>query len=106
MIGRWKQSTVLACGGMPDHIGQPPVLATGTRPTSMPIRMRKLIGAIALLLLLTIWVLLGMAFAQLPLFSENRMLAGVYYVAVGLGWVLPAMPLVRWMARTDRPPGK
>lgn len=70
----------------------------------MPIRTRKLIGAIALLLLLTVWVLLGMGFAQMPLFTENRLLAALYYVVVGLGWVLPAMPLVRWMARPDPSP--
>jgi hypothetical protein len=70
----------------------------------MPIRTRKLMGAVALLVLLFIWVLLGMAFAQMPLFAENRLLAGLYYVVVGLGWVLPAMPIVRWMARADPSP--
>jgi hypothetical protein len=47
---------------------------------SMPIRLRKLIGAVLLLV------------------------AVIYYVAVGLGWVLPAMPLVRWMSRPDATP--
>jgi len=67
----------------------------------MPVRTRKLIGAVALLVLLVVWVLLGMAFAQMPPFAENRLLAAFYYVVVGLGWVLPAMPIVRWMARPD-----
>ena len=67
----------------------------------MPIRTRKLIGTVALLVLLLVWILLGMAFAQMPLIVENRLLAAAYYVVVGLGWVLPAMPIVRWMARPD-----
>jgi hypothetical protein len=25
----------------------------------------------------------------------------IYYVVAGLGWVLPAMPLIRWMSRPD-----
>jgi len=25
----------------------------------------------------------------------------LYYVVAGLGWVLPAMPLIRWMSRAD-----
>jgi hypothetical protein len=67
----------------------------------MPIRTRKLIGAVALLILLIVWVLLGMALAQMPLFAERPLLAAIYYVVVGLGWVLPAMPIVRWMSRPD-----
>lgn len=68
----------------------------------MPIRTRKLIGAVLLLVLLVVWVLLGMVFAQNPVMAENRLLAAMYYVVVGLGWVLPAMPIIRWMVRPDR----
>ena len=68
----------------------------------MPIRTRKLIGAVLLLVLLVVWVLIGMVFAQNPVMAENRLLAAVYYVVVGLGWVLPAMPIIRWMVRPDR----
>ena len=67
----------------------------------MPIRTRKLIGAVLLLVLLVVWVLLGMVFAQNPVMAENRLLAAMYYVIVGLGWVLPAMPIIRWMVRPD-----
>jgi hypothetical protein len=70
----------------------------------MPIRSRKLLGAVVLLILVVVWVLLGMAFAQMPLFADNRLLAVAYYVVVGLGWVLPAMPIIRWMARPDIAP--
>jgi hypothetical protein len=68
----------------------------------MPIRVRKLVGAVALLLLVIVWALVAMALAQTPLIHENRLLATLYYVVAGLGWVLPAMPLVRWMSRPDR----
>lgn len=68
----------------------------------MSIRTRKLIGAVLLLVLLVVWVLLGMVFAQNPQMAENRLLAALYYLVVGLGWVLPAMPIVRWMVRPDR----
>jgi hypothetical protein len=67
----------------------------------MPIRVRKLIGAFALLVLVTVWALLSMAFAQYALLQDNRLLAGLYYIVAGLGWVLPAMPLIRWMSRPD-----
>jgi len=71
----------------------------------MPIRLRKLIGAIALLALVTVWALLAMAVAQFPAIKDNGVLEVLYYVVAGLGWVLPAMPLISWMLRPDRPKG-
>jgi hypothetical protein len=69
----------------------------------MPIRLRKLIGAFALLALVTVWALLAMALAQFPALSTNRIVEALYYLVAGLGWVLPAMPLIRWMSRPDPP---
>jgi Protein of unknown function (DUF2842) len=68
---------------------------------AMPIRLRKLIGAVALLALVIVWALLAMALAQSVLTSTSGIAAVIYYVVAGLAWVLPAMPLVRWMSRTD-----
>jgi Protein of unknown function (DUF2842) len=68
----------------------------------MTIRVRKFIGTILLLALVAVWSLLAMALAQFLLASANGWIAALYYVVVGLGWVLPAMPLVSWMSRPDR----
>jgi hypothetical protein len=68
----------------------------------MPIRLRKLIGTVALLVLVVVWALLAMALAQSPTIRDNTALSIAYYVIAGIGWVLPAMPLVSWMARPDR----
>ncbi len=65
----------------------------------MPIRLRKLIGAVALIVLVMAWALVAMALAQSPAIKANGFVEVVYYVVAGLGWVLPAMPLVRWMQR-------
>jgi len=67
----------------------------------MSMRSRKLIGAFALLALVTVWSLVAMALAQSVLTNINGLVATIYYVVAGLGWVLPAMLLVRWMARPD-----
>ena len=69
----------------------------------MSIRIRKLIGTVALLLLATVWALLAMALAQSVLTDINGFVAAIFYVVAGLGWVLPAMPIVSWMARPDMP---
>jgi Protein of unknown function (DUF2842) len=66
----------------------------------MPIRIRKLLGAIALIVLVLVWTLAAMAVAQLPAVKVNGLVETIYYVLAGLGWVLPAMPLVRWMSRS------
>ena len=64
----------------------------------MSIRIRKLIGAVALMLLVTVWALIAMAIAQFPPIFTNWWIAAIYYVVAGMGWILPAMPLIRWMS--------
>ena len=69
----------------------------------MSIRARKFVGTIALLVLVAVWGLLAMALAQSVLTDINGFVAALYYIVAGLGWVLPAMPLISWMARPDNP---
>jgi Protein of unknown function (DUF2842) len=64
----------------------------------MPIRLRKFIGAVALFVLVIVWALVAMALAQAPAIHDNTFASIAYYVVAGMGWVLPAMPLVRWMS--------
>ena len=68
----------------------------------MHIRTRKLIGTVGLLVLVTAWALLAMAFAQFALRGQSGLVLILFYAVAGLGWVLPAMPLVAWMQRPDR----
>ena len=63
----------------------------------MSIRTRKLIGAVLLLLLVAVWALLAMAFAQFAFSSPNAISAWIFYVVAGMGWIFPAMPLIKWM---------
>ena len=67
----------------------------------MSIRTRKFLGAILLILLAAVWSLLGMAMAQMPAIANSGWWQAVYYVVVGIGWVLPAMPVVSWMLKPD-----
>ncbi|HEY0329513.1 MAG TPA: DUF2842 domain-containing protein [Rhodopseudomonas sp.] len=67
----------------------------------MKIRTRKFLGTICLLVLAIVWSLFGMALAQLPVIENSKWLQGAFYVVVGMGWVLPAMPIVSWMSRPD-----
>ena len=65
----------------------------------MAIRTRKLIGTIALLVLVVVWSLLGMTVAQTPWLANSGWLQAIFYVVAGLGWVLPAMPIVSGLGR-------
>ena len=68
----------------------------------MQVRTRKLLGTIALLVLVVLWSLMGMTVAQTPWLANSGLLQAIFYVVAGLGWVLPAMPIVSWMGRPDR----
>ena len=67
----------------------------------MTIRTRKFFGTIFLLLLVVVWSLLGMTVAQTPWLASSGLLQAIFYVVAGIGWVLPAMPIISWMARPD-----
>jgi len=67
----------------------------------MTIRTRKFLGTIALLLVVVVWSLMGMALAQAPWLASSGLLQAIFYVVAGIGWVLPAMPIISWMARPD-----
>lgn len=65
----------------------------------MSIRLRKFIGTVALLVLVVVWALVAMALAQAPAIHDSSTLSAAYYVIAGLGWVLPAMPIIAWMGK-------
>jgi hypothetical protein len=85
----------------------PPLPARKARHRSEPhisvmtIRTRKFFGTIALLVLVVFWSLLGMTVAQTPWLASSGLLQAIFYVVAGIGWVLPAMPIISWMARPD-----
>ena len=85
----------------------PPLPARKARPDREPhisvmtIRTRKFFGTIALLVLVVFWSLMGMTVAQTPWLASSGLLQAIFYVVAGIGWVLPAMPIISWMARPD-----
>ncbi len=64
-------------------------------------RNRKLIGAFLLVGSIIVWSILATwIYLLLPEGLPRLVLIGFFIVA-GMGWVLPAMPLIKWMARPD-----
>jgi hypothetical protein len=61
-------------------------------------RTRKLVGTVAMVTFVVIYALIVMALAQTPLLQNAPSYAqGLFYVIGGLGWIVPIMPLIRWM---------
>jgi hypothetical protein len=64
----------------------------------MPKRTRKFVGAVAMLAFVILYALLAMMLAQARSTQEAPvLLQTLIYAVLGLGWILPLMPLIRWM---------
>ena len=64
----------------------------------MSVRIRKLVGAVALVALIVVYCLVVMVFANtaLPLAATGGW-QFVFYALAGLAWVPPAAAIVWWM---------
>ncbi len=64
-------------------------------------RIRKLSGAILLLVLIAVYSLAAMLAAVILQVNEaNKMVELLYYVVAGLLWVLPAGLIIKWMQKS------
>ena len=66
---------------------------------ALHIRTRKLIGAIVLLVFLTVYALLAMVAAMVLQVNASKWVEVLYYVVAGLAWTIPAGVIVWWMQR-------
>ena len=67
----------------------------------IPAKWRKLIGSIGVMVVLFLWI---WAFAGLyDRLPPNRFVHLAYFVALGMGWILPVIPLISWMGKADKP---
>ena len=64
----------------------------------MPRRLRKLVGTVVMVSFVLVYALVAMALAQSrPVQEAPDLLRALYYVVVGMAWVLPMLPLIKWM---------
>lgn len=63
-------------------------------------RTRKLVGGVIMILFVIVYALLAMALAQARVVQESGTLVQTaIYAALGLSWILPLLPLIRWMEK-------
>ena len=68
----------------------------------MPVRLRKLIGMIVLIVLVVIYALIATTVASYRLAESPWWVHLLYFLVTGLLWVLPAMLIIRWMEKPAR----
>ncbi len=66
-------------------------------------RTRKFFGTVAMLIFVVFYALLIMVLAQPILNGASKLTEGLFYLIAGLAWILPLMPLIKWMDRPDTP---
>jgi predicted membrane channel-forming protein YqfA (hemolysin III family) len=62
---------------------------------------RKLIGTVVILVFVCVYALVAMALAQGRITEAPKLVQTFAYIALGLGWILPLLPLIKWMERKD-----
>lgn len=67
-------------------------------------RTRTLIGTVAILVFVVIYALLAMALADSRISETPPLVQAVLYSVLGIAWIFPLMPLIRWMELPDDTP--
>jgi len=62
---------------------------------------RKLIGTVVMIVFVCVYALVAMALAQGRITEASKPVQTIAYIVLGLIWVLPLLPLIKWMERKD-----
>ena len=68
----------------------------------MGVRIRKLIGTVVMLAFIFFYALVAMAVAEGRISEAPKLIQTLAYIVLGLIWIVPLMPLVRWMAKQEK----
>jgi hypothetical protein len=64
-------------------------------------RTRKLIGTVAIFAFVVAYGPIAMALAESRILEAPKSVQALAYLVLGLVWIFPLMPLIRWMVRPD-----
>ncbi len=65
----------------------------------MPVRLRKFIGTILIIILVLAYALIATAVASATLGASPWYVHLLYFFLTGLLWILPAMLIIKWMEK-------
>ena len=69
----------------------------------MPIRVKKLIGSLLLVLLVVVYAIVATIFAVAQLAQASPLTHFLFFLLGGLLWILPAMGIIKWLIIEPRP---
>jgi hypothetical protein len=73
------------------------------RRSTMPVRLKKLIGTVLLVILVCVYAVVATLFAVSQLGESGALVHLAYFFFTGLLWILPAMGIIKWMVREPKP---
>ncbi len=68
----------------------------------MPLRLRKLIGALLILAIAIIYALVATTVAVAQLGEASNLMRLLFFGLTGLLWIVPAMFIIKWMHKTPK----
>jgi len=68
----------------------------------MPVRLRKLIGTLFIIVLVILYALVATTIASYRLSQSPWWVHLLYFAGTGLLWIIPAMFIIKWMERPAR----
>lgn len=69
----------------------------------MPMRLKKLIGTVLLIVLVLVYAALAMLYAEANLRDSGAGARLAFFFFSGLLWILPAMAIIKWLMVPRRP---
>jgi hypothetical protein len=70
---------------------------------SMTLRKRKLLGVMATVAFLAIYILVAMVIGGEYATGAGKAVELIFFLAAGIAWVPGVMAIIRWMSKTDIP---
>lgn len=68
----------------------------------MPVRLKKLIGTVLLIVLVVVYALVATLIAVAQLSQSGPLVHLAFFLFSGLLWILPAMGIIKWMILPPR----
>ncbi|WP_375462504.1 DUF2842 domain-containing protein [uncultured Methylobacterium sp.] len=65
-------------------------------------RVRTLIGTIGILAFVIVYAPVAMALADSRIAEAPALVQTLLYSLLGIAWIFPLMPVIKWMERPDR----
>ena len=69
----------------------------------MPRRLRTFLGTIVILVFVLAYAVAAMALAESRIQGAPKLVQTIAYLVLGIAWVLPLLPLIRWMEGPKEP---